>query len=93
MKLIEVEFTNEQCEALEQISKLCNKNAPDFIKEAMICLLPLNEYAELKHNLVKLKKEKRFSNNNSDFEKMSQDIKNVNASTSERLRRLGIMEN
>ena len=92
MKSINVTFSNEQCEALEDISKLCQKDAPDFIREALICLLPLQEYVEAKHNLIELSE--RFDAENSEqvVIEATNNIQNIHNSAMIRLKRLGIIQ-
>lgn len=90
MKQITLEFTNDQSEVLDHISHMCEKSTADFIKEALICLLPLNEYIAAKNDLI-------VSRNNHEFEDVktkklvTERIHNINISTSTRLKRIGIM--
>lgn len=83
MKTITVELTNEQFEIFEHICRLCEKSTSDFIKEALICLLPLNEYIEVKNQLIET--------HNEISPITSQTIHEINNSTSRRLKRIGIL--
>lgn len=91
MKSINVQFSNDQCEALEEISKLCQKNTPDFIREALICLLPLNEYVNAKNNLIELTDNTESHHDSQIIIEASNNIQNVNNSTVNRLKRLGLI--
>ena len=91
MQVINVELTNDQTEYLEQISRICKKNTSDFIREALVCLLPLNEYIELKKNIVVLQNEKDFDHKTEAIHDLEQQLKNINVSASNRLKRIGIL--
>jgi hypothetical protein len=83
MKTITVELTNDQFEILEHVSKMCEKNTPELIKEALLCLIPLNEYIGVKNHLIELR-----DKNNPTARKT---IQNINDSTNRRLKRIGIL--
>ncbi|MBD3289897.1 hypothetical protein GF337_13910 [candidate division KSB1 bacterium] len=91
MKSINVTFSNEQCEALDDISKLCRKDTPDFIREALICLLPLNEYAEAKTNLIELTNRFETENDDQVVIEAASNIQNIHNSAVNRLKRLGLI--
>lgn len=90
MKTVQVEFSNEQVEILEQISKMCDKNASDFIREALVCLLPLDEYAAVKNNHI-IVKNKNLKNHKKEDDKIDNRLKNINLSTTRRLHRIGML--
>ncbi len=92
MKSINVNFSNDQCEALEEISKLCQKDTPDFIREALICLLPLNEYIDAKNNLIELTDNNEPHQDSQIIIEAANNIQNVNSSTVTRLKRLGFIQ-
>lgn len=91
MKEIRIEFSNDQCEVLDHISRMCKKDTSDFIREALVCLLPLNEYIEAKNNLIVLKNKHRALENQQALKQLSEKIREINISTSNRLKRIGIL--
>ena len=92
MKSINVNFSNDQIEALEEISKLCKKDTPDFIREALICLLPLNEYIGAKNNLIELNGNTEPHHDPQIIIEAANNVQNVNNSTVNRLKRLGLIQ-
>ena len=91
MKEIKIEFSNDQCEVLEHISKMCKKDTSDFIKEALVCLLPVNEYIEIKRNLIVLQNEDKLTENQKAIKEITERIHDINISASERLKRIGVL--
>ncbi len=91
MKVITVELSNDQTEYLEQVSQLCRKKPSDFIREALICLLPLNEYIELKRNIVELQNEEETEDNNDMIEDLQKQMIHIQTSANNRLKRIGII--
>jgi len=93
MKKITVELTSDQEEYLNQISSICNKNTSDFIREALICLLPLNEYIQIKKDFIVLTDKNCEDIDVLEFNKIKKRIDRLNATTGERLKRIGFMKN
>ena len=91
MKEIKVEFSNDQSEVLDYISKMCKKDTSDFIKEALICLLPVNEYIAYKQNLIVMKNDTGPENKQHDLNEMNNQMQQINESTNSRLKRIGII--
>ncbi|MEE4311318.1 MAG: hypothetical protein V2J62_05565 [candidate division KSB1 bacterium] len=88
MKSYNVEFSNDQSEFIERISTLCDKDATDFIREALICLLPMNEYIAVKKNLIVLQKDRGAKRVKDVIEKQ---IRDINQSLGKRLKHIGII--
>jgi len=93
MKKITIEFTIDEFDVLDHISTICNKNTDDFIKEALFCLLPLNEYTEIKQNLVVLRNTGEVNKRKKLTEEITRQIEDVNVSAGKRLKRLGMLRN
>jgi len=87
MKEISFHLSDEQSDVLNYISKMCKKDTSDFVKEALICLLPMNEYIEFKHQLIDLNNNK----NQQMTDYMSNTMQTMNTSTSQRLKRIGLI--
>lgn len=58
MKVVEVNDSDIQSEILDYVNKININQTPDFIKEALIYLLPLDEYAKIKDDFIVLNDEK-----------------------------------
>src|SRR4030042_2707410 len=90
MKEIKIEFSNDQSEVLDYISQMFKKDTSDLIREALVCLLPINEYIELKRNLIVLQDQNDLDTDKKVYNTMANRIHDINISTSERLKRIGI---
>jgi len=93
MKKIMVELTSDQEEYLSKVSTICRRNTSDFIREALICLLPLDEYIQIKKDFIELRDKNREDIDAREFERIKKKIENLNSSTGERLKRIGFMKN
>jgi len=70
-----------------------NFNTSDFIREALICLLPLNEYIQIKKDFIVLTDKNCEDIDVLEFNKIKKRIDRLNATTGERLKRIGFMKN
>ncbi|MBN1153500.1 hypothetical protein JXB12_01125 [candidate division KSB1 bacterium] len=93
MKKIFIELTKDQEEYLKQVSNICKRDTSDFIREALICLLPLDEYMQIKKDFIVLRDKNCKDIDAAEFERIKKRIDELNASTGNRLKRIGLIKN
>jgi hypothetical protein len=91
MKTITIEVTNEQFEYLGQVSQICNRKTSEFIKEALMCLLPIDEYSAVKNDLIIIKDGSAYPRKTT-AQNLKQQMRYINMSTSKRLKRIGMLQ-
>ncbi|OQX95104.1 hypothetical protein B6I21_07135 [candidate division KSB1 bacterium 4572_119] len=89
MKTITVKLSEDQGELLEDICKMAGKSSSDFVKDTLLTLLPISEYAAVKKYQNSVDEYDGANRKKSKY--IDRVINNIHASANARLRRIGIL--
>jgi len=91
MKEVILKLTDDQVEILETISNMAGKSSPEFIRDTVFTILPLNEYIAIKRYLAVAEKLKGKKENKKVLKNISATVNNIQLSANARLKRIGVL--
>jgi len=91
MKELTLTLTDDQVEILENISNMCGKTSPEFIRDTVFTILPLNEYIAIKRYLGVAEKLKGNKENKKVIKNITETVNNIQLSANARLKRIGVL--
>jgi len=91
MKEVTLTLTDDQIEMLETISNMCGKSSPEFIKDTVFTILPLNEFIAIKRYLSVVKKLKGKKENSKIIKNITAIVNDIQLSANARLKRIGVL--
>ncbi|MBC8184336.1 hypothetical protein H8E88_24845 [candidate division KSB1 bacterium] len=91
MKELTLTFTDDQVEILETISNIAGKSSPEFIRDTVFTILPLNEYIAIKRYLSVAKKLRGYKENKKVIKSIAETVNTIQLSANARLKRIGVL--
>ena len=91
MKELTLRLTDDQVEILDNISNRCGKSSPEFIRDTVFSILPLNEYIAIKRYLGVVDKMKNKKGNKKVIKSITEIVNDIQLSANARLKRIGAL--